>query len=771
MLRRTLGITLLAFGVSARAQSLADPVEIIATNCLECHAGPSAWAGVRLDEWTAETGPEAAVAEAVLEAVRTRHMPPKERAPLSDADYAALVTWLSEAIPVVDDANALTVDPGWFAVRRLSRQEYANSLADILGLEPTRIDAESRIPHDDLGHGFDNNAAVLSVSDVHIEGYLDVAERAIDLALGPAVDPSGEYRRLNDLTIDRGGRMRRGGAHMFSNGTVSAGFRAEIGGRYRARVSAWGDRGGDDLPRAAVVVNGERIHAAEVEATSSQNADEIEIEFTLPAGAHEIGAAFVNDFYEPGVADRNLAIGRIDIAGPIGIDPNARPPLHRSLFPGGGPAHAMEQRPAAEHAVEILATRAFRRPPTAGEFESLMGLYERARLEGLGFEQAVRRSLLATLISPAFLFLAPDQPADSTAFIGSFAAASRLSYTLWNGPPDAELLRLAELGLLSDRKVVTSQVERMLDDARAARFVESFVGQWLLLRNLPVIEFDPDRFASFDDELRSFMIAEVEGAFADAVRRNLPPHVLLDSDTAYLNERLAEHYGIEGVRGDWIRPVRLPEGSPRGGVLTTGAVLALTSNPTRSSPVKRGLFVLDQLLGTPPPPPPPDIPPLSSAAKEGGEDLSPRELLALHAADPTCFSCHSRMDPIGLALENFDAVGKWRDEMYGRAIDTSGELPSGERFDGPRELREMLLDREEKFVRRLAERLLVYAIGRGLEPSDEASLDAIIAEYESRGGGTADLIAAVATSPAFLHHRPREVEVSSNDTARHGGEP
>jgi hypothetical protein len=321
--------------------------------------------------------------------------------------------------------------------------------------------------------------------------------------------------------------------------------------------------------------------------------------------------------------------------------------------------------------------------------------------------------------------------------------------------PDAELRRLADLGLLSNERVLVSQIQRMVADPKADAFIESFSGQWLLLRNLEALEIDRERFSGYDDSLREAMIQEVTLFFGDVVRSNRNIMDFVHAEDLFINQRLAEHYGLEGVRGDAFRRVRVEPDSGRGGILTSGAVLTVTSNPTRTSPVKRGLFVLDQLLGTPPPPPPPEIPPLEQTQSSLGPNATVREQLAAHLIDSTCASCHVRMDPIGLAMEHFDAVGQWRDEADGHPVDASGVLPGGIAFNGPNELKKILLARDDQVVENVTRRLMTYVLGRGLEPFDRPSVDAIVRQVQERGNGFADLIEAVVLSEAFRTSRGR----------------
>ncbi|MCB1280557.1 MAG: DUF1592 domain-containing protein, partial [Salinibacterium sp.] len=362
----------------------------------------------------------------------------------------------------------------------------------------------------------------------------------------------------------------------------------------------------------------------------------------------------------------------------------------------------------------------------------------------------------------SFLFMSVANPladhASERYTLDGYELASRLSHFLWSSLPDDELRRLAGLGLLTEPDVLRTQVRRMLADRKAEAFLEGFAGQWLLLRNLEALEIDRDMYAGYDDELIDAMTREALMFFGDVVSNNRPVLDLVSARDVFINQRLAAHYGIDGVRGERFRRVELDDGSERGGILTMGAVLTVTSNATRTSPVKRGLFVLDQLLGTPPPSAPPDIPPLEQTRTKLPKDASLRDQLKAHLLDASCASCHSRMDPIGLSMEQFDAVGRWRGSGEDADIDVSAELPGGITFNGPRELKAVLARSEPKINENITRRLMVYALGRGLESFDRPSVEAIMSDADTSGGGMMDLIESVVMSEAFTTCRGRATE-------------
>jgi mono/diheme cytochrome c family protein len=740
-----------------------DIAPILEDACIRCHGPVTAWSGLNLTELTgAEPGTahDLALWRETLDDIRYRVRlgempPPEEDRQLSRDDRDALLAWLDDAIGVGAPGLGTDLDPGWASPRRLNRDEYRFTMQDLLGIDPARMDLAASLPEDDLGQGLDTNADVLTLSTLHVEAYLDAAERAIDAAFGPAVEFDPSPRRLA-LSIEGGGHeLDSGGILLYSEGAAAAALRAPAAGVYEITVRAWGMRGGDELPRFVLDAGDRRVGELAVEGTDAVSADTLTVEVSLPAGVHEIAARFVNDYYEPDVTDRNLAVESIEASGPVRIDPADRPPAYRRFViePDG----EVSGRGAARASLSRFAAESYRRAPSPADIEGLLGLYDRERHSGAGHEGALRTALTAALVSPSFLFRVVESRGPGPEPLSGAELASRLAAFLWSSMPDGELRRLGALEMLGSEAVLAEQIDRMLADPRSERFLDRFAGLWLLLRTLDASRLDVSLSASEAEAIRRSMVGEVTAFFADAVRRNRPVRDLIDAPDVFIDERLARLYGLDGVRGERVRRVMLPQDSVRGGVLTTAAAMALTSHPTRTSPVRRGLYVLDQVLGAPPPPPPPDVPPLEQASPGDGHAVSARELLALHAADPGCASCHTRMDPIGLALDQFDTLGRWRETIDGLPIDASGVLPDGTSFAGPRDLKRLLLGREREVAENLAGRLLSYAVGRDLEAFDEPTVRAIVDAAEARGGGCADLVHAVVMSPAFRMSRPREV--------------
>ncbi len=404
-----------------------------------------------------------------------------------------------------------------------------------------------------------------------------------------------------------------------------------------------------------------------------------------------------------------------------------------------------------------LAERAFRRPVSSREVRRLQEIFARSREDGAAFHEAMEHVSQAVLVSPHFLFRIeqsrPSIGSKDIRSVGDYEMASRLSYFLWSSMPDDRLIRLAKGRRLRDRGVIESEVARILQDPKSEALVENFAGQWLELRNMDEIQPDTDRFPEFDDSLRSAMRDETEMLFTTIVAEDLSVLRFLDADFTFVNEQLADHYGIEGVDGPALRRVTLA-GSQRGGLLSHASVLTLTSYPTRTSPVLRGKWVLENLLGAPPPPPPANVPPLDEKKAETAQSL--RAQLEQHRADPGCASCHSRMDPLGFGLENYDPIGRWRESQSGAPIDSSGELPSGERFSTPPELRTVLLAHREEFVRCLVEKMMIYALGRGLERYDKLAVDKICEEMKQNDYRFSSLVIGIADSFPFQKRRGEE---------------
>lgn len=758
-------------------QRLADDVRpVLQKYCYECHANGKKKGGVQLDG-PGDIKSIMAMADdwqTVIDVINARLMPPEKKPQPTEHEILTIQQWVDEAVDYYP-ANA-EPDPGWYTIHRLNRSEYRNTLRDLIGIDPDEHDLAEHLPADDTGYGFDNIADVLSMSPLQLEKYLDAAERAIELSLGS--DSDAEPVRLRDIQgkaeKPNDARVAEGGAFgLYTNGRAWADHAFPFDGTYKIDITVYGTKVEDKGPDVTVRFGDKVLEELDLKASSSEPAT-LSYELKVKAGKHRISLEYTNNQVTDR-EDRNLFVRSIEVTGPRPDElPNRT--AYREVFfvqptadEKGRPLPGVERGTrritevqAAKQVIERFASRAFRRPIDAGEIAALLRLFSGAREQGDSYESAVRLTLTATLVSPNFLYRSIANPrANDPEFVyelNDYELASRLSYFLWSSMPDDRLLDLAKRKQLRKPEVLRGQVKRMLMDPKSDALVENFAGQWLLLRKLDGLEMDPQRFPEFDDDLREAMRAEAELFFADVLRKDQSVLSFIDSDRTFLNEKLAEHYGVRGVRGELMRPVDLPGDSSRGGVLTMAATLTVTSEATRTSPVKRGDYVLSQILGTPPPPPPPDVPPLEQATEELGEEATLREQLAAHVANPNCAVCHKRLDPIGLAMENFTATGAWRDAEKGKPIDASGELPGGIRFNGPVELKKIMLDQSDLFVQNLSKKMLTYATGRGTEPFDRPTIKKIAQSVEDNNNRMQALIEAVVLSDAFLKARGRETQ-------------
>ncbi len=758
-----------------------EVVPFLTKHCYSCHGGGKNKGDVALDTYrnVKDIVKDREVWENLTEMVRTGEMPPKskdkaEDRPRPDPAEAELAMKAVDAILEEFDCSGARQD-GRVTIRRLNRTEYNNTIRDLVGVD---FKPAADFPNDDVGYGFDNIGDVLSLSPMLLEKYLSAAESILERAIVIADVPKSKIERLGSprARLGTGGQRRGGGNFLFGQGSISGQIYLDEGD-YTIRAEVYGLQLGDEPVRAAIRVAGDIIQEFEVKATEAEPTT-IEAKARIKAGSRTISVSFLNPYteplkpgeeprkpdpglprnggelqaFDPGTYRRLLVVKNISMDGPYNPPAPELPDSHRRIF-----AHKPELAPreAAREIVARFADQAFRRPSRPEEVERLLKLYDKAEKEGDRFEDCVRLALEGVLVWPDFLFRVeldpPGLPPGTSYAVGEYELASRLSYFLWSSMPDAELFDLASRGKL--RANLEPQVRRMLADPRSIAFVQNFSGQWLTTRKLAYVAPDPVEFPGFDEELRSAMVRETELFFEAILRENRSVLDLLDADFSFVNERLAKHYGIEGVTGPEFRRVKLP--ANRGGVLTQASVLTLTSNPTRTSPVKRGKWVLDQILGTPPPPPPPDVPSLSDNKQLTG---TLRQVMEQHRANATCASCHQRMDPIGFAFENYDATGAWRDKEGDTAIDPSGVLPGGRAFRGPAELKSVLRGKKEQFSRSLVEKVLTYALGRGLEYYDRCAVDEILEALRKDDDRFATLIVGVAKSGPFLMRTTRGEE-------------
>jgi mono/diheme cytochrome c family protein len=743
-----LSILLAGAPAQAAGDAYAERVApFLAEHCFACH-GPEKQKG-RLDFRDYPDADHALRALDVFEEVERRLadgiMPPEERPRPPESEIAEVLSWIDAAL--AEEARATAGDPGNARLRRLSRFEYRNTVRDLFGVD---FDATDAFPSDEVALGFENVGDVQTFSPLLLEKYLAAAEEIAARALDPWRGPRSTRVEAADLeTIDRDREFPvHGDARMlYTEGAVGSHFAIPSAGEYAVRVSAGAEQAGGELARLAVRARGKVLGNFEVHAEVPAR-EVFETSVALESGEARIAAAFENDYYEPAAADegerdRNLAVEWIEVEGPLG-GTAPRGPL-AELLPPALAGNTDDLRGP----LGALLERTWRRPPSPEEVGALLALSspDAPALERL------ERAIAAMLVSPHFLLRVeldpvPDDPTPHA--LSPHELATRLSYFLWSSTPDARLLALADAGTLGDGEVLSAEIERMLSDARASALVEGFFVPWLGLRKIEQVTPDRERFPEFDASLRSAMREETELFLEAILREDRPVRELLDADYGFVNERLAAHYGLPAVPGERMRRVPL-HGSGRGGLLTQASILTLTSNPTRTSPVKRGKWILETLLGTPPDPPPPGVGVLADDPAAERE-TSMRERLALHRAKPECAACHASLDPLGLALEHYGPTGRWRDQDAGHAIDSSAELPDGRRFEGAEELAALLLQ-GDRFERALVERLLVYALGRDLTRADRSTTARILDDAAGSPLTLHRILASIARSDAFRTRR------------------
>lgn len=697
--------------------------------CLKCHSGEEpqgdlalgpflqrGWADDDLETW-----------DTIAQRLRDHEMPPEDQPQPDPAALDKLLAWIDTQMAQFDCSGPR--DPGRVTIRRLNRNEYDNTIRDLLGVD---FHPAYDFPSDDVGYGFDNIGDVLSMPPILLEKYLTAAEQVAARALGTDL-PNRVTGHVKNVALWGGDRSE-----------LVTKLRLYGTGNYIFRVRAFGDQAGDEPVRMAVYLDNVLVRRFDVHATQDR-AEVYEGWLSTPAGRHTCKIVFENDYYDPDSPkpnDRNLIVQDVEVTGPY-------PAQLQQTIPR---EHLPEDR--EQLAREILAglmPRAYRRPVTVAEVDRVLELVRKALADGESFNAAIGVGLQAILVSPHFLFRVeldpqPNEP-DAIRTLNDFELATRLSYFLWSSMPDDELFTLARLGKLRQGNTLEAQVRRMLADPKSEALVKNFAGQWLQLRNLDTAAPDKGHYPGFDEPLRRAMRKETELFFAAVMREDRSVLDFIDADFSFINQRLAKHYGIEGIAGEEFQRVTL-DPVQRGGVLAHASVLTVTSNPTRTSPVKRGKWILENILGAPPPPAPPDVPELEEEA-EGKLTGSLRERMEQHRSNPDCASCHKRMDPLGFGLENYDGVGAWRTKDGQYDVDASGELPSGESFAGPKELRAILSARQDEFVRCLAEKMLTYGLGRGVEYSDRCTVGDIVEAVEHDDYKFSSLIIAIVRSDAF----------------------
>jgi mono/diheme cytochrome c family protein len=771
-----------AAGQAPRADGVAGHQAMVTQYCVTCHNDRTKAGSLVLDpRELVNVGAHAELWEQVIRKLNAGLMPPQGMPRPADRALDGLRTWLAGEL---DQAAAASPNPGRPMLHRLNRTEYANAIRDLFHVD---VDAASLLPPDDSAFGFDNVSDVLGVSPSLQERYLTAATRIAALAVGDVNIRPGSmtYRVAQDLSQNQhvegmplgtigGTRMR----HFFP-----------VDGEYDIQTKLYRTnlnivRGLEYPSEFEVSIDGRPVHRVTIggagdlaamfdKPTDTGDAVDARMRVKVPvtAGTHDVSVSFVGNLpvmdaqrlqlFLRSSADNFDWSGRphiqtVQIAGPFAVTGPGNSASRREIFtcsPKAGRADEAADAACAKQILSRIAQRAYRRPVGDAELKPIMQFYEEGR--GRGFEAGIQRGIERILASPLFIFRIEQDPPGSLPGrpyrLSDFELASRLAFFLWSSIPDDELLRVASKGRLRDDAVLMQQVTRMLADTRAEALVSNFAGQWLQLRNVRSVQPNSDMFPDFDDNLRRGFRRETELLFASIVRENRSVLDLLTADYTFVNERLARHYGIPGVYGSHYRRVAVRDEARRG-LLGHGSILAVTSHAERTSPVLRGKWVLENLLGQPVPPPPEDVPQLPAPSQNAPKTL--RQQMELHRATPVCASCHKVMDPIGFAFENFDAVGAWRTREAGGTIDTSGQLADGTKIDGIRDLRTSILAKPELFVSTMTEKMLIYSLGRGVEATDRPVLRQIVRESQRDGYTFSSLVFGIVRSAPFQFRLP-----------------
>lgn len=735
---------------------------LLESYCLDCHVGSEAAGGLALDHFASAKSlvKERATTHKIMTRVRIGDMPPADAEAIPDADKERLAKWLDRLINDVDCGGQ--PNPGSVTLRRLTRYEYRYTIRDLLWVDYEEADD---FPGDDVGYGFDNVGDVLNLPPLLMEKYVHAAEAISEraVALPPAGPQISNVYPLTRFKLTGGkGNVASDKIHIWSNDLFEWEETAPWDGVFHLEIVAGGTAASGIGPAIGVTLDGKSVLRQTLPADKQSTLD---VRLRMKGGKHTLQVGFLNDATSErnGVKeDRNLEIRSLRFFGAKPappLSPADMPPSHSRIItvtPGG----LVDNHQAMRQVVSPLAVYLYRRPLKDDELQSLVELAVGVVEDGEPFEAGVRVAIQAMLLSPHFLFKVEEppppagNPTQMTEYprVSDFELASRLSYFLWNSAPDRDLFTLAWRGELSKPEVLKTQMARMIADSRSARFVDSFASQWLTLRRLQNFEAAPGLFPRWNNQVRDLARQETLLFVADVFQKDRSVLELIDADYTFVNEPLAKFYGIAGVKGDAFQRVSVAN-QPRRGLLTHASVLAVTSNPTRTSPVKRGRFILDNILNQPPPPPPPGVPELEKTKLTG----SLREQIEQHRADPNCAGCHKLMDPLGLALENFDAVGLWRTEEFGERIDASGVLPDGQTVRHAGDLiRVLRSEHGDDFARCLTEKLMTFALGRGLEYYDRCAVDKILATAAKSDYRFSSIVYGIITSDPFVRKGVRD---------------
>jgi hypothetical protein len=734
--------------------------------CADCHNKDKKKGGIDFEGiGTSDIAAQPQVWEKAIRRLRARQMPPPGKERPDDDTYAMVLARLESSL---DAASANHPNPGRTdTLRRLNRTEYQNAIRDLLALD---IDAAALLPKDEVGHGFDN-VTVGTLSPTLLDRYISAAQKISRLAVGTPRRPGGDTIRVRaDVTQE--GHVE--GLPIGTRGGALIPYTFPEDAEYEIQIRLTRDRNEEveglrEEHELELLLDREQVKSFKVAPPKDKNFElvdqHLKVRLAVTAGPHQLGVTFVKNpsslletKRQPYSAHFNMhrhpritpAIYQVSINGPYAEKGPGDTPSRKRIFVSK-PTKPEEEESCAKQILSTLMRRAYRRPVTDADFEKPLKFYHDARRENGGFEAGIEAALSSILVSPQFLFRVEQDPAGvapGTIYrVSDLELASRISFFLWSSIPDDELLAVAERGDLSKPGVLEKQVRRMLADPRSQSLASNFGGQWLYLRNLDSFTPDLRLFPDFDDNLRQAFREETELFIESVLREDRSVLNLLKSDYTFLNERLARHYEIPNVYGSRFRRVSLDPNSKRGGLLRQGSVLAVTSYATRTSPVIRGKWVLENIVGAPPPPPLPDVPALKDNTISA--TLSVRERLAEHRSNAACASCHSLMDPIGFSLENFDAVGRWRTLEEGKPVDASGGFSDGSKFAGVAGLEDALLKRPEVFVGTLTEKLLTFALGRGLEYYDGPAIRKIVRDSQAADYRFSSIIVGLIKSAPF----------------------
>jgi hypothetical protein len=773
---------------SAAVPQLSDQQAFLSRYCIGCHNSRRKTADLALDAIDPDRAPEhAEIWERVIRKLQTDAMPPVGMPRPTQEVRSAFVRHLETQI----DAEALKrPNPGRAVVHRLNRTEYTNAIRDLLALT---IDGRSLLPTDESGYGFDNIADVLSVSPALLQRYMIAAERISRLAVGNVPSkPKIDTFRVSPFIVQS--ERVSDDLPFRSRGGTSIPYYFPLTGEYTVKVrmrrafNTFGILGLNNREQVDIRVNGQRAGLLAIggECLDPKDPDpkcvrpvgivkqrpydltaddHLEVRFKADAGPGTIQVTFIDRGApaiegagparppqvgsETGFREDRMTVDTIQVSGPFDAAGPGATPSRQRIFTRL-PSAPSDEEACARTILGTLARRAYRRPVAAGDIAPLLELYRGARQRGT-FDDGIQAALEGMLASPNFLLRVERDPVSiprgSVHDVSPIELASRLSFFLWSSIPDDELLEAAENGQLRNPAVLDAQVKRMLADERAESLAINFAGQWLHLRDLRAVTPDPTAFPEFDESLRQYFERETTLFLKSQILGNRPAAELLTADYTFLNERLAKFYGVRHVYGNHFRRVEMTDPN-RQGLLGHGSILTVTSYATRTSPVIRGKWILDKILGSPPPPPPPNVPALKEAGEEGGE-LSVRARMEQHRSNPVCASCHARMDPLGFALENFDGIGKWREQELGHPVDAHGAFPDGTAFSNPSEFRTALLKHRDEFVVTLVQNLMTYALGRGTEFYDMPAVRAILRDAAPSDYRWSDLIVGVVESVPF----------------------